>query len=111
LSRLREKGKLILPKRKYDAIVDVVSTSLEVYSAAYRDSAQIKKYWVECGNKDTDSYLFQMFRRYCLHPKCTGTHPFGTNVLELSQLYSERPSQLMTSEASHRIPLTNSAYL
>jgi hypothetical protein len=56
LSRLRDEGKLMLPKRKYDAIVDVVSTSPEVYGAAYRDSAQIKKYWVECGYLDADSY-------------------------------------------------------
>jgi hypothetical protein len=59
LSRLRDEGKLMLPKRKYDAIVDVVSTSPEVYGAAYRDSAQIKKYWVECGYLDADSYSCQ----------------------------------------------------
>jgi hypothetical protein len=53
---MRDEGKLMLAKRKFDAIVDVVSTSPEVYGTAYRDSAKIKKYWVECGYLDADSY-------------------------------------------------------
>jgi hypothetical protein len=56
LSKLRDEGRLTLPKRKYDAIVDVVSTSPEVYGAAYGDSAQIKKYCVEYGYVDVNSY-------------------------------------------------------
>jgi hypothetical protein len=56
LSKLKFCNRLILPKRKYDAIVDVVSTSPEVYAAAYTDSKHIKKYWIECGYLDGGSY-------------------------------------------------------
>jgi hypothetical protein len=77
--------------------LSTVSNSPEVYGAAYRDSAHIKKYWVECEYLDPDSYYYSCLdvQKIMSSSKVQWNASLCQQSFEVSQIFSERPSVLM----------------